>query len=74
MAVSGSFEVLIDDGQSKRSIKLAGPHNALHVVPGIWRDLRSFSSGSTCLVLASSRFDEGDYLRKYGEFRDFKGR
>ena len=74
VAVSGSFTVTLDDGQVKRSFVLNRPHQGLFVCPGIWRILDDFSSGSVCLVLASEKYDETDYIRDYDEFLEFKGR
>ncbi|MBI9052563.1 MAG: WxcM-like domain-containing protein [Bacteroidales bacterium] len=68
VAASGSFDVIIDDGRTKRTIHLCRPYIALHIVPGIWRDLTNFSSGSICLVLASLNYDEKDYIRDYTKF------
>jgi dTDP-4-dehydrorhamnose 3,5-epimerase-like enzyme len=68
IAASGSFDVVLDDGNAKRVITLNHPNRALHIVPGIWRELRNFSSGAICLVLASEVYDEGDYLRNYKNF------
>lgn len=68
IAASGSFDVVIDDGKIKRTISLNRPYFALHIVPGIWRELRNFSSGSICLVLASHKYDEEDYIRDYNVF------
>ena len=72
VAASGSFDVVLDDGIQKRIITLNRPYQGLYVIPGIWRELVNFSSGSSCLVLASNKYDENDYLRDYGEFVDFK--
>ena len=72
IAASGSFDVTIDDGQNKRTFSLNHPNRALHLVPGMWRELSNFSSGAICLVLASEKYDEKDYIRKYTEFLDFK--
>ncbi len=72
IAASGSFDVIIDDGNIKRTIHLNRPYNALHIVPGIWRELTNFSSGSICLVLASRNYDENDYIRDYNEFLELK--
>ena len=72
VAVSGSFDVLLDDGQNKKTISLNRPYYGLHVIPGIWRELSNFSSGAICLVLASERYDEKDYLRDYHEFIEAK--
>jgi dTDP-4-dehydrorhamnose 3,5-epimerase-like enzyme len=68
VAASGSFNVVIDDGESKRTITLNRPYQGLYLVPGIWRELENFSSGSVCLVLASQTYNEEDYIRNYNEF------
>lgn len=68
IAVSGSFTVTLDDGKIKRTFILNRPYQALYVVPGIWRTLDDFSSGSVCLVLASEKYDSEDYIRNYDEF------
>ncbi len=73
VAASGSFDVLLDDGISRRVIHLNRPYVGLLIIPGIWRELMNFSSGSICLVLASLKYDEKDYIRKYNEFKIFKG-
>jgi len=72
VALSGSFEVLLDDGKSKRQVLLNRPDLGLHIPPGIWASEINFSSGSICLVLASHEFDEGDYIRKYDQFLNIK--
>jgi hypothetical protein len=72
VAASGSFNVVLSDGSIKRTITLNRPFNGLLVVPGIWRELDDFSSGSVCLVLASCKYDENDYIREYGEFLEWK--
>ena len=72
VAASGSFSVTLDDGSIKRTFLLNRPYQGLLVVPGIWRTLDDFSSGSVCLVLASHPYDEGDYIRDYNEFLEFK--
>ncbi len=68
IAASGSFDVIIDDGKTTKSLTLNRPYQGLFVVPGIWRELENFSSGSVCLVLASEKYDEDDYIRDYNEF------
>jgi len=68
IALSGSFEVLINDGKEKKSYLLNKPNIGLHIPTGIWRELENFSSGAVCLVLASDVFDEADYIRDYNEF------
>lgn len=72
VAVSGSFNVTLDDGNVKRTFTLNRPYQGLYVVPGIWRDLSDFSSGSVCMVLASEKYDENDYIRDYNIFLEFK--
>lgn len=72
IAASGSFTVTLDDGNVKRTFLLNRPYQGLYVVPGIWRTLDDFSSGSVCLVLASNEYDEKDYIRDYNEFIEFK--
>ncbi len=68
IAASGSFDVLIDDGRNRKVVHLNRSYYGLHILPGIWRELVNFSSGSICLVLASARYDEHDYVRDYSEF------
>jgi hypothetical protein len=72
VAASGSFEVLLDDGINKKIVRLNRPNFGLLVVPGIWRELFEFSSGAICMVLASHKYDERDYLREYENFSKFK--
>lgn len=72
IAASGSFDVVLNDGNVKRTFTLNRPYNGLLVVPGIWRELNNFSSGSVCLVLASMPYEVEDYIRDYNEFIDFK--
>lgn len=72
VAVSGAFEVVLDDGINKRTVMLNRPFYGLHVPPGIWAAEQGFSSGSVCLVLASETYDESDYIRNYEDFINFK--
>lgn len=72
VAVSGSFIVELDDGNVKRSFLLNRPYIGLIVKPGIWRVLKDFSSGSVCLVLASEKYDEKDYIREYNDFLSYR--
>lgn len=72
VAASGSFTVTLDDGHVKRTFNLNRPYQGLYVVPGIWRTLDDFSSGAVCLVLASERYDEADYIRDYDKFLEYK--
>ncbi|WP_320053576.1 FdtA/QdtA family cupin domain-containing protein [uncultured Acetobacteroides sp.] len=72
VAASGSFDVILDDGNIRRSFTLNRPYQGLLMVPGIWRELVNFSSGSVCLVMASMEYLESDYIRDYDEFIKFK--
>lgn len=72
VAASGSFDVVLDDGKEKRTVTLNRPYQGLYIVPGIWRELVNFSSGSSCLVLASHRYEEADYIRNHSKFIDYK--
>ena len=72
VAVSGSFEVVLDDGNNKRTVVLNRPFYGLHIPPGIWAAEQGFSSGSVCLVLASEKYEETDYIRCYEEFVSFR--
>ena len=72
VAVSGSFEVLLDDGKTKRLVQLNRPYLGLHIPALIWASEINFSSGSICLVLASEKYDEHDYIRSYNEFLGYK--
>jgi hypothetical protein len=72
IAASGSFDVLLDDGENKKVVTLNRPYFGLMVVPGIWRELLEFSSGAICLVLASHKYEESDYIREYAQFMEFK--
>ena len=68
VAATGSFSITLDDGKNKKSFSLNRSYYGLLIVPGIWRDLDDFSSGSVCLVLASEHYDAADYIRDYDEF------
>lgn len=68
IAISGSFEVLLDDGQEKKAVTLNRSFTGLLLTPMIWRELVNFSSGSVCMVLASDVYDESDYFREYDGF------
>src|SRR5574344_1659988 len=72
IAASGSFSVTLDDGKVKRTFMLNRPYQGLLVVPGIWRTLDDFSSGSVCLVLASEKYEVSDYIRDYSDFLKYK--
>jgi len=72
IAASGSFDVILDDGKNKRRITLNRPNLALHIVPGLWRELDDFSSGAICMVCACSKYKESDYIRDYIKFLKIK--
>lgn len=72
IALSGSFEVVLDDGENKKSVLLNKPNKGLLIPTGIWRELENFSSGSVCLVLSSGKFLESDYIREYEDFKLLK--
>lgn len=68
VAMSGAFEVHLDDGLRQREVTLSNPGQGLLIVPGIWRELHGFSSNACLLALASDHFSEADYIRDHGEF------
>lgn len=68
VAISGSFDVVLDDGKEKKRFHLNRSYCGLYVCPMMWRDLDNFSSGSVCMVLASAHYDEDDYIRNREEF------
>lgn len=68
IAMSGSFDVVLNDGNENRRFHLNRSYNGLYVCPMIWRELDNFSSGSVCMVLASNYYDEDDYYREYDQF------
>ena len=72
VAVSGCFEVALDDGVNQRIVTLNRPFYGLHIPPGIWAAEQEFSSGSVCLVLASETFNEEDYIRDYEQFKAYR--
>ena len=72
IAASGSFEILMDDGKTKRLVQLNRPYMGLHIPPGIWASEINFSSGAICLVLASEKYNENDYLRNYEDYLGWK--
>lgn len=68
IAVSGSFDIALDDGFEKKKFHLNRPYFGLYVCPMIWREIDNFSSGSVCMVLASELYTEDDYYREYNDF------
>jgi len=69
VAMSGSFDVVLDDGKEKKRFHLNRSYYGLYVCPMMWRELDNFSSGAVCMVLASAHYDETDYIRDYSQFR-----
>jgi dTDP-4-dehydrorhamnose 3,5-epimerase-like enzyme len=66
--LSGSFDVRLHDGARQEVVTLNRPHRGLHIGPMLWRELENFSSGAVCVVLASTPYDEGDYIRDFDAF------
>jgi len=73
IAISGSVDVVLDDGREKKRVHLDRSYHGLYVCPMIWRELDNFSSGSVCMVLASNRYDEADYYRSYDDYLAAQG-
>jgi hypothetical protein len=72
VAPMGAFDLVLDDGQRRRTVRLDRGYNGLYLPPMIWRELVNFSSGAICMVLASAPYDEGDYIRDYETYRSAK--
>ena len=68
IAMSGSFDVVLDDGKNKKRVHMNRSYNGLYVCPMIWRELDNFSSGAVLMVLASNKYTEADYYREYADF------
>jgi dTDP-4-dehydrorhamnose 3,5-epimerase-like enzyme len=68
IALSGSFDVILNDGKVEKLVTLNKPFEGLLITNGIWRELKNFSSGAVCLVVASDEFEEADYVREFNEF------
>ena len=68
VALSGSFDVILNDGKEEKIVTLNKPFEGLRITNGIWRELKNFSSGAVCLVVASDVFSEADYIRDFNEF------
>ena len=69
IALSGSFDVMLDDGSKKITIHLNRSYQGLYVPKMVWREMRNFSTNSVAMVIASTDYDERDYIRDYGEFK-----
>ncbi len=72
VAISGSFDVELDDGVNKKTVRLDRPFYGLYVAPGVWTAIDSFSGGSICLSLASELYSEDDYIREYDEYQEYR--
>lgn len=72
IALSGSFDVLVDDGVHKRTYSLNRSYYGLYVPKGVWRELSNFSTNSLALILASTAYNAADYIRNYLEFKSFR--
>ena len=69
IAVAGSFDVVVDDGRERKRFFLNRSYYGLYIPPMMWREIENFSSGSVCLAIVSTHYDEADYYRDYEEFR-----
>lgn len=72
ISLSGSFEIILKDGENEMLVTLNRPNVGLLIPKGIWRELQNFSAGSVCLVITSDLFDENDYIRDYATFESYK--
>ena len=72
IAVSGAFDIQLDDGKNKKTVRLDRPFLALHIKKGIWRETRNFTSGAICMVIASRKYDNQDYIHDYDDFLKFR--
>jgi dTDP-4-dehydrorhamnose 3,5-epimerase-like enzyme len=70
IAMSGSFDIQLDDGYAKKTVHMNRSYYGLHICPMVWREIDNFSSGAVCMVLASDNYDEMDYYREYNDFVD----
>lgn len=68
IALSGSFDIILDEGNSKEVYSLSRSYYGLYVPKGYWREMNNFSTNSVALILASEPYDENDYIRNYDEF------
>ena len=71
VALSGSFDVVVDDGNEKRTFSLNRSYYGLYVPKGTWREMQNFSTNSLALILSSTKYDESDYIRDYDEFKSY---
>lgn len=73
VALSGSFDVILDDGQEKKTFHLNRSYYGLYIPKGLWREMDNFSTNSLAMVLSSTKYDANDYIRDYDDFLRFKG-
>ena len=71
VALSGSFDVIVDDGKEKKTFSLNRSYYGLYVPKGTWREMQNFSTNSLALILSSTKYDENDYIRDYDEFKSY---
>lgn len=71
VALSGSFDVVLDDGKEKKTFSLNRSYYGLYVPKGTWREMQNFSTNSLALILSSTKYDESDYIRDYNEFINY---
>ena len=72
VALSGSFDIIVDDGKSKKTYSLNRSYYGLYIPKGIWREINNFSTNSLAFIMSSTKFDELDYVRNYNEFLNYK--
>ena len=72
VAIMGSFDVVLDDGSTRRRVSLNRGYHGLYLPNLIWRELENFSSGAICVVLASQPYQESEYIREYSSFVQYK--
>jgi len=73
VALSGSFDVLVDDGMEQKTYSLNRSFYGLYLPAGLWREMQNFSTNSLAMVLSSTEFSENDYIREYPDFLKYKG-
>lgn len=71
VALSGSFDVVVDDGKEKKTFSLNRSYYGLYIPKGTWREIQNFSTNSLALILSSTKYDENDYIRDYDEFKSY---
>ena len=71
VALSGSFDVIVNDGKEKKTFSLNRSYYGLYIPKGTWREMHNFSTNSLALILSSTKYDESDYIRDYDEFKSY---